>query len=416
MKFKALCTTVAAGFFCSHIIANEESKAVDVAFDKGYLVFSSKDGNYQMRIDGRIMLDTGTVDTDKNNAVAKTELRRTRLAFKTLYDKKWAGEFDVDFAENETDLKDMWVAYVGIPNTNIKVGYHKPFYSMAELTTSRWYTFMERPMVSDATAPGRRIGISASHNQKKYFVGLSLFGDEVGVDNTDPEGDGSEPGKNELYSYSARGVYRPWVSQDVSSFFHIGANYMRLQPQSDDGGKMRLRVRPESRVFDYRYLNTGKVSDVDYQVSQGIEVAGRFHNIMVQSEYIESQFVLDSSSTGKDAVFTGYYVETAYALIGNGRPYNLFDAEFGPVIPTGKHGDLEAALRYSTLDLNDTSADITGGKSDNITIALNWYAHTNIVFRLNHTVAEMDDNADGDGDFQGGDKVTITGFRLQYMF
>lgn len=400
-----------------NIETNTEANPVDASFDGGYLVFKSQDGNYQMRIDGRVMLDTGTIDTDKNtDAVANTEFRRARLGFKTLYDKTWAGEWDIGVAENEIEMRDMWVAYMAIPNTMIKIGHHKPFYSMAEVTTSRWYTFMETPMVTDATGPGRRIGISASYYQNNYFVGVSLFGDEVGIENTDPEGDGSEPGKNEPYSYSTRLVYRPMVSEDVSQFVHVGVNYMKLQPQSDDGGKMRLRNRLESRVFDYKYLSTGKVSDVDYQVSQGLEVVGRFDKIMFQSEYIETEFVKESGATDGDASFSGYYVETAYALVGNGRPYNVMDGEFGSVMPSGAHGDMEVAFRYSSLDLNDAGAGVTGGQSDNITLAFNWYAHSNIIFRFNHTIADMDENADGDGDFVGGDKVSITGMRIVYLF
>lgn len=415
MKFQSICLALLLAL-ASFSTAYAEPSPVDVSFDKGYLVFSSKDGRYHMKIDGRIMLDTGTVESDKNDAVANTEFRRARLAFKTLYDNKWAGEFDIDFSENEPEMKDMWVAYTAIPNANFKIGNHKPFYSMAEVTTSRWYTFMETPMVTDATGSGRRIGVSASYYQNNYFVGVSLFGDEVAVDNRDPEGDGSEPGKNEPYSYSTRAVYRPFVADDVTKFFHVGLNYLSLQPQSDDGGKMRLRVRPESRVFDYRYLNTGKVSDVERQISQGLELAGRFDKVMFQTEYVETKFVRESSSSEKDATFTGYYFETAYAIFGPGRPYNLSDGEFGPVIPSGEHGDLEVAFRYSTLDLNDSGAGVMGGKSDNITVALNWYAHTNVIFRFNHTMAEMDDDADGDGDFVGGDTVTITGMRLEYLF
>ena len=57
-----------------------------------------------------------------------------------------------------------------------------------------------------------------------------------------------------------------------------------------------------------------------------------------------------------------------------------------------------------------------GGSSDNITLALNWYAHTNVVVRLNHTIASLDENADGDGDYIGNDDISITGLRVQYMF
>lgn len=408
------------------------ANSLDTDFDKGYLVFSSEDQRYQMKLDGRIMLDMGSVSSDKNHVVSNNQVRRARLGIKTRYDNKWAGEFDIDISGNEAEMKDMWVSYIGFENTSIKIGNHKPFYSMAEMTTSRWYTFLETSMATDVTGPGRRMGISASHHQDNFFIGGSLFGDPVAVDNAeilvdDPDdtddSDGTDQivkGKNEPFSYSMRAVYRPWLQKSSNNFFHAGFSYMNLQPQSDDESNVKLNVRPESKIFDYKFLDTGEIKDIDHQQTQNIELAGRYNKFMFQTEFVETELVRDSSSDESNASFSGFYVDLAYALLGNGRPYNLTDAEFGPVIPSNQHGDLELAVRYSSLDLNDSKAGIEGGKSDNITLALNWYAHTNVVFRLNHTIAKMDENANADEDeelrFEGDDTVNITSLRVEYLF
>jgi phosphate-selective porin OprO/OprP len=421
---KPYFTLTAAALLCSTTYANEsvntnqpieKSEAVNVSYDKGYLVFGTNSNSFSMKFDGRIMYDVGAVSSDKNDFVENNEIRRARFAIKTRFSDTWAGEFDVDFTENEPEMKDMWISYIGLDNFEFKVGNHKPFFSLSELTTSRWATFMETSMITDASASGRRLGLSGSYSNDDVFIGTSIFGDEVGINNRDPEGDGSEPGVHEKYSYSLRALYRPYVNEDATRLFHVGFNYLNLSPQSDDDSKMRLRVRQESKILDYRLLNTGKVKNVKEQESQGIEIAARYDKFMMQAEYIKNTFNRIKSED-QDVKTDGFYVETSYMILGSGRNYNLSDGEFGPIYPEHINGNLEIAIRYSTINLNDVNAEVYGGSSDNITLALNWYAHKNMVLRLNHTIASLDQYADGDGDYIGNDDVSITGLRFQFMF
>lgn len=413
MKNTLTITSLAIAVLCSPLAgANEKVNAV---YDKGYLKLETDSGSFALKLDGRIMLDAGFVDSDLNNFVENNGIRRARLALKTRFDNKWAGEFDIDFKDNKAKVKDMWVSYIGLDNFEFKVGNHKPFFSMAELTTSRWSTFMETSSITDATGTGRRLGISASYNDERFFAGASIFGDGHDVDNRDPEGDGSEPGVSEKYNYSFRGVYRPYVSEDISKFFHLGVNYLNLKPESDAGMKMKQKAGIENSVFDYNVLDTGKIKNVSEQVSYGIEFAARYNKFMLQAEYITNTFNRINHDD-EDVDTSGYYIETSYMLVGSGRAYNLSDGEFGPVYPENKMGNIELALRYTSTDFNDASADVFGGQSDIITIGLNWYAHTNVVFRLNHNIVSLDESADGDGDYIGNDDVSVTGLRVQYMF
>lgn len=411
-RFHTLTLLLMVLFVSSNAYSAENVTAV---YDDGYLVLGTDSGNFSLKLDGRIMIDTGAVSSDLNDFVERTHVRRARLAFKTTFAKKWAGEFDIDFADDEADIKDMWISYIGLDNFEFKVGNHKPFFSIGEMTTSRWATFMETSMITDATASGRRLGLSASYSHKSFFAGVSVFGDAIGVDNRDPEGDESEPGVNVKYNYSFRTLYRPFANSDVSRFFHVGLNYLNLRPQSDDDQRFRLRVGLESSVFDYNILSTGRVRDVAELESVGLEFAARFDKFSFQGEYLSN--TLNRTEADKLEVESdGYYVQSTYMIIGSGRPYNLSDGEFGPVLPQNPWGNLEFAVRYSTIDLNDVEADVLGGESDNITFALNWYAHNNVVVRLNHTIASLGENADGNEDYIGGDDISITGLRLQLNF
>ncbi len=431
MKPSFTYKTIAAAVLLSSASAYA-SEPVKATYDKGYLVLGTESKSFSIKLDGRIMYDVGTVSSDENDKanardavfLAENNFRRARLALKTKYNNAWAAEFDLDFADGDSvEVRDLWIAYVGLENFQFKIGNHKPFFSIAELTTSRWTTFMETPMITDVSAPGRRVGFSASYGNDSVFVGTSIFGDDIDVSNSDAEfenedGDTVE-GRSEKFSYSTRALYRPYVNDDATRLFHIGFNYLNLVPQSEDDeedqGRDRLRQGLESSILAARPLDTGQIEDVEQRISKGIEIAARFDKFALQAEYIKNT-IERSDSSEPDVDSDGFYIEASYMIFGSGRNYNLSDGEFGPVFPEHKRGNLEVALRYSTIDLNDRSADIEGGSADTVGLALNWYAHDNMVIRLNHTITSLDEYADGDGDFNGDDDISITAVRFQFMF
>jgi phosphate-selective porin OprO/OprP len=51
-------------------------------------------------------------------------------------------------------------------------------------------------------------------------------------------------------------------------------------------------------------------------------------------------------------------------------------------------GAWEFALRFSNLNLSDPDAGIYGGKANNYTAGLNWYANPNVRFMLNYTMVD----------------------------
>ena len=284
---------------------------------------------------------------------------------------------------------------------------------MAEVTTSRWYTFMETPMVSDAFAPGRRIGLSATNWGDNHFVGAGIFGDEMHLN---PKNDDDEDGNSrpERFGWSARGVYRPIVADDANKILHLGANYVSHAPQSDnEEEEIRYRVRPEARFVDYRPLNTDKIKNTEDVSTWGLELAGKWNRFHAQSEYLQSKLNVKDE---QDPEFSGWYAQVSYFLTDDSQPYNLTDGEFGPVVPNGRLGAFELAIRYSTLDLNDM--DITGGEAKNTTVGLNWYVNNNIIFRANYIHANLDENASGKKwkEFVADDDLNIYGMRVEYLF
>jgi len=74
------------------------------------------------------------------------------------------------------------------------------------------------------------------------------------------------------------------------------------------------------------------------------------------------------------------------------------------------------AARFSHLNLTDEDAGIYGGKANNITLGLNWYANPNVKFQLNYTMVDNSQNADSDGKYstKAGDNGYDFGY-IQFM-
>ena len=388
---------------------------LDAKIKKSYLTFVSDDGNFRYKIDGRIMLDTGFVknDDDNNDLNPNTEFRRVRLGIKAKMFQDWKGEFDIDFAENEVDLKDMWMSYEGFENTSIKLGNHKPAFSLNEVTTSRWATFMETSSVTDTFAPGRHIGVSATNYGKlgiNYFAAATLFGDEVN------ENDNDEPS---TYGFATRLVATPFMTEDGNFVLSLGGTYMRQTPKSDDGDEVKFKAGPEAHFLDYDFQRI-TLDDVDYYDVYGAELSGKYKRLSWQAEYMKNN--VSAKNGGKEPEFDGYYVYVSYFLTDDQRPWDAGDAEFAGIVPTGKNGAWEIALRYSNLDLNDfdelgTALNDNGGEADAWTLALNWYINNNFMVKANYIRTKYDEYANGkNGSLNGDDTLDTFGMRFQFLF
>ena len=375
---------------------------VEVFTERGYLVFQSEDGLTRYWLDGRVMLDAGLFSGSENELANGMETRRARIAFKSILYGDWAGELDLDFANNELEIKDFWLAYIGVDNLMIKAGNQKVQNSLEELTTSRWLTFMERGQPNVFTV-GRRVGVSATRWGDNWSVLGGLYTQEPGGE--------ADPGEQLGNGRVARATFAPLL--DDERVIHLGASYSSFTPDAGDDMEVRFRQRPGVHFTD-RLVNTGKVSDVERYSFLGFEGAVRHGSLSAQGEYVIDKM---SRLNGMvDAEFSGWYGFVSWFATGEQRTYVPNEGEFGAIYPEGDNGALEFAVRYSTLDLTDAAADVLGGQANNLTFGANWYANNNVRIMANFIIVDNDENADGDGDYVGNDDFKVFAIRLQYLF
>ncbi|MBS0362369.1 MAG: porin, partial [Proteobacteria bacterium] len=167
-----------------------------------------------------------------------------------------------------------------------------------------------------------------------------------------------------------------------------------------------LQERPELRVDGTRLISTGGIN-ARHADEVGLELSGRAGPVFLQSEYERLKIERANAASGvTDPSFQGWYVEGSWILTGERRRFN--GATFawdGPPVnrpfswQDGTWGALEAAVRYSDIDLNyhagaagsAPGADAVRGGDQRIwTGGLNWYPNSFVRLMVDYQDVRID--------------------------
>jgi len=390
--------------------------AMDVESRDGILVMESKDQKFKTWFDARVYMD-GAYFFDNNamNAIGNgIIIRRARFALKSKLWNNWYGEIDLDFAGGFMEVKDAYMKYT-TDNGKVyfKAGNFKEGFSMESTTTSRYLTFLERSLVNEF-APSRHIGFNVNAWDTYYTVIGGVHFQKVGefeeIDFSQTKN--KKEGIDEGYSYTARAVGRPIVTDDM--VLHIGGNFSyRLPKTSWEAENMyRVSTRSLTNVNRKKYLDTDDITDVENRMIYGAELGFVYKNLMFQSEYMVHTMnrMGDLSQINQN----GFYAQAGILLFGGKYHYNKSEAELTQTSRGQKWGDVELAFRYDYLDLNDLDAQIYGGSANGYTVGLNYYVNDNVKFMLNYVYLDHDRYANGKGKLNVGhdsDGMLTTDFR-----
>lgn len=406
-----VAATTAAAQTTTSDTPQERAEPMGVFQRAGVLIFQTPDERFQWWLDGRVNLDAAYYFNSDNQLSNGIELRRARFALNMILWKDWAGQLDVDLVDNAVDVKDAWIGYIGVKNTLIRVGNFRTPFGLETLTSSRYITFMERPLI-DNFSPDRRMGIGASTWGQRWQAAAGFFGPEL-EDTVDTIG------QSQTNSLIGRVTALPLMKD--GNLLHIGVAAAKMQPGAptsanlSDANRWRVRARPETHVNRGRFISTPQVTSVDHASLYGAEVAAVLGPVSVQGEY--NRETLRRTNSGlPEPTYEGWYAFVSWFPTGDRRPYDHTVGEFTRVVPRSSRGALELVARYSTMDLNDIAANIRGGKADIITVGANYYANANIRIMVNYLFIETDENARGDRSYKPNDKFNVLQARLAMMF
>lgn len=414
--------------------------------------FESADGQYSLKITGRIHADTAfynqdpvptgqqdvRIDPDANSG---TNFRRARLGVEGKIAGDWKYHLMLDAGgdpDNTASLYEGYLRYQGFQPLSITLGRHKAATGFNERVSSNDISFIERSIGHNtATSPFSppANGVSVKANGDMWYADTGVWYGDINDDAAD-----------EFFYWNGRAAFAPVNNDDM--LLHVGAhaNFM-FEPEQDGMTNVTFSDRPEMRVSDVRWISASSQSIFaqDEAYAYGFEAAGRYRNFWLNGEV--NFFGMDQSrdpagggADGPDLGFMGYYVQGGWIITGETKRYSMSKAAWGGVKPknpfkygSGGWGALELALRYSYADLNDeentfqTNAvgasefvGVRGGEETNFTVGVNWYVNDWIRFMFNYIHVDIDRNTVGQsvgaGGLSSGDTFDIFALRTQVKF
>jgi phosphate-selective porin OprO/OprP len=370
------------------------------------LILEHPKKRFKIKIGGKFMVDGGYRDAGSDLQAAFPELdgwtADFRIASLALSGNLWKQridfKFEIDFAHVQ-DIKDDWIRFPTVPVLKHLVFGHitQPF-SLEELSSLNYLTFMERGLPNEPFSPGRDIGIMAGNLLKKEGRLTWRLGAFLNTGSLRRVGDA----RNQIerangYDVSLRVTGLPVYRNEGKHLLHLGfsGNY-RNRATSTSDPVVLFRARPETRLTDTRLISTGPI-EANSAVIVAPELAIVSGPFSLQGEVFSAHVNADDPLT-----FWGGYLYGSVFLTGEHRIYNPLNGTFSRVTPfrlfeplKGKGfggGALELGVRYSTVDLNDR--DVRGGEEANLTTGLNWYIRSNLRLMVNYIHVRVKDRAE----------------------
>lgn len=352
--------------------ALDQATKVEFNVGKGGLRMKDREGNFAMKIGGRLQVDSAWYGEDSDASGSQlgdgTEVRRARIYVQGKMYKDWGYKLQYDFTgTGNKGIKDAYLTYTGLKDIELKAGNFKDPFMLQEQTSSKHITFTERSL-PDAFAAGRHIGLMASTKHQHWTAAAALFGDSVST---------ASQSEDEGWGAAGRLTYAP--INEKGRVLHVGlASNYRTASANDS---VQFKQQAETHVSGVSIVDTGSIANVDSTLKTGLELAVVAGPFSTQIEYIRT----DVERTGTDLAFDGWYAEAAYFLTGETRTYKK--GKFAGIKPNRYFGEngmgaWQLAARYSTINLND--GDIDGGEADSITLGVNWFPNPVLRFSANY--------------------------------
>ncbi len=315
-------------------------------------------------------------------------IRRSRLTATGKVADNVSMMLDLDFSlPGRPTILDVVAHISDVPLFGtVSIGQFRQPFGLSELSSVKELPLFERP-ITFAMSPFRQIGVGFSNTteDKRTLLAASVYG-------SDTDRFGNSFGDGGIGT--AERLTSALMLDDGAEFvLHVGLGHAFLQHSS---GQMRIRTAPEyagpadNPLSLPAFIDTG-VFAADASNIFNAELAGTWGPL-----HAESELRVTSAETFANGTvnFPAAYAQCGWILTGEHRPYKLGQGVLGrvrPATPLGRNGGLgalEAAFRWSWMDLNDNG--LVGGELVTTTWGLNWYLNDYTKLQFNWVRAELD--------------------------
>jgi len=388
-------------------------------------------GKPSIAIGGRLVIDAALFDQSSlnkstyGNMVNGAGFRSVRLHaegkafeivnYKTEFDFV-GGVYDINgqtLLGNGVQFKDNYIGVSDLPYVgNIRVGHFREPFSLEELTSARYLTFMERSMLNQLMVPSRNMGVMCYDYWEEPSIAWQVGTFLNSVPDTLPRVDNDKL----IPTADIRVVWQPWYDEATEAgVLHLGAAYSYRPGRSTAGvGDNIFRARPNT-VFGGSaayIIQAGRPDLVDWQLA-GLEFAYMYGPFSFQSEAMAA--MLNPQNGDPEATLRGAYFMVSYFLTGEHRGYHRKEGKFDRVkvnenffrvraedhcVYTGK-GAWELAYRYDYVDASEAYwASARQDLAYTHTCGVNWYlnSYTRCMFDWVHLDSSRGNTSGGSAD------------------
>lgn len=230
--------------------------------------------------------------------------------------------YKIEFDFVRRILGDLWIGVGQLPVVhNVRVGYLKEPFSMEQLASRKYNTFLERSLAEALHIPPRRLGIMAfdAPEDVDFTRAIGLFADAPGI--TLVQSDEFRG------AVTMRATRLPWYDGATQGrgLLHTGLAFSHREPFRSSA---RFQARPESFLASYAIDTGNPAASAAHLV--GTELALVHGPFSAQSEYVIAFVDL---ANRPNASLQGMYVMLSYFLTGEHRNYAKSQGVFGQIKP-----------------------------------------------------------------------------------
>ncbi len=392
-----------AYFFLGFLCLNSAVHA-ELAFKSkhGFKVYNPEDPDYWFKINTHLKFDetlfSGSASAKQRGFPSGGNIRTLELALCGGLKNHLSYRIKINF-ENGPHFWDTYLAYK--PNNDITLAFGQvPLpYSFENTCSSKWSSFMERPLPIAAFCPCYGLGVFGN------FTVWDMLAMTMTI--TGPPQLRDPIFSRDLLNVASRVTFSP--VHTAHTVYHLGifARYETVENHFSPQFKTRPEAKTKGTAF---VINTGRIRNTHNLIVFGPDAALMCGPLTLQGELVYAH-VNRSSVTPGDLRFKGWYVQAAYFLTGESRRYNFTYGTFGRVHPIAATGAWEIAFRHSYVNLNHK--DIQGGSEHNTSASLGWYANDNVRIFGNYIRAHL---RPGSRDKVALRPLDIFGIRFQYVY
>jgi len=363
----------------------------------------SEDGNYTVKLGGRIMFDTDSYDgvLNRDNDGERrfdTELRRTRIESSGSVYRNWQWVADLNFNDDPdaptTEWHALGIRYTGFSAFSIFVGRDKEPFGLEELISSKAISSIERNYFTEATdvdsQPHHGIRLDGQAGPVGWSAALNSPVDRPQQENGD-----------DRIAFTGRLFGAP--IHDDTRTLHLGAGFTDRnldQPIRQSGFKLDIAETGGELDSSSRLIRQDRQA--------GIEVMYLNGPYSLQSEL----FRKDTPGAGPepDGTVDAWYLQFTWSVTGEPRTYKAAQGIADIVKPAGALGALELVAKVDRIDYRADGRDhetVTGYLA-----GVNWYVNPNVRLMLNYIHVDSD-NLTAPGEDTTADVIST---RIQFAF